>query len=278
MISFIKKILQHRWALLTLARVDLQTTVNTTKLGWLWWMLDPLIMMSIYYFMVGVVFNRGEKGYHLFALIGIVSWNFFSRCLRKVSQSIQSNRSLLINTNIPLEIFTFAPTFSQAFFAVIGFIIILIWILIESFYGAGIEFLNTAFLFSFLQSCLGILLLTFLILIFAYAIGLFFGVLIVFVPDLSKFIDYGLRAGFFLTPILYPASRVVESSKIPSWIKELYLLNPIGWIISHLRDILLYSRDFDIQKYCLFLAGGLVCAQASLKLMSLMQIKIRKYL
>lgn len=235
-------------------------------------------MMSIYYFMVGVVFNRGGDGYHLFALIGIVSWNFFSRCLRKVSTSIQSNRPLLINTNIPIEIFTFAPTFSHAFFAVIGFAIILTWILAETFLGGGAGLLSKVFLFSFLQSCLGILLLTFLILIFAYAIGLVFGVLIVFVPDVNKFIDYGLRAGFFLTPILYPASRIVESQKIPLWVKNLYQLNPMGWVISQLRDILLHSGSFDFQKYSLFLVGGLLCVQASLMLMNGMRIKISKYI
>lgn len=279
MFQYANNVLQNRWALLALTKVDLKLTVSTTKLGWIWWVLDPLIMMTIYYFMVGVVFQRGGDDYHLFALTGIVSWSFFSRSLRKVSSSISTNSSLLVNTSIPLEIFTIAPAITQCFFAVVGYTIIIVWVCIGALINSeGGVVTQLIFLFNHVIYCSQIIPLVFLILLFSYAIGLFFAIVSVFISDLSKFIDYALRGGFFLTPILYSASRVMDSERIPDILKFVYSLNPMGWIITSMRDVILEARLINFNAYILFLIVGLVFVQLAIMLLRCSKIKLSKYL
>src|SRR5690606_18530469 len=59
MFQLFKDLRQHHHALLTLFQVNVKTTVASARLGWLWWFIDPLVMMAIYYFIIHVVFQRG---------------------------------------------------------------------------------------------------------------------------------------------------------------------------------------------------------------------------
>ena len=69
MISFFHSLYRFRHALRIQIWVDLKTSVATTRLGVLWWILDPLLLMAIYYFIVMKVFNRGGEGVPFFSAL-----------------------------------------------------------------------------------------------------------------------------------------------------------------------------------------------------------------
>ncbi len=104
MIKFVREISDNFHAFSALVKVGLKDSVFSTRLGVVWWIADPIIMMSIYYFMVRVVFNRGGENYHLFALCGIVAWQFFSRALRSGSRTITNNKSMIQQVGIPVSV------------------------------------------------------------------------------------------------------------------------------------------------------------------------------
>ena len=47
MFQLLKDLRQHHHALLTLFQVNVKTTVASARLGWLWWFIDPLVMMAM---------------------------------------------------------------------------------------------------------------------------------------------------------------------------------------------------------------------------------------
>jgi lipopolysaccharide transport system permease protein len=54
------------------AYVDLKSESARSYLGMLWWILDPLMYLAIYYLVFGVVLQRGGEGFVGFLLCGLV--------------------------------------------------------------------------------------------------------------------------------------------------------------------------------------------------------------
>lgn len=280
MYTILRAIFQNKFAFWTLTVLDLKKTVVTTRLGWVWWILDPIIMMFIYYFMVVTIFHRGGPNYHFFALSGIVSWQYFTRTLKLTATSIKRNRQLISLTSMPLELYTTIPVFVQSIFALIGYAIIIIWTMFDIHFDMLLFSTNPMAAFApyieHLTYALQLFPIACVISLYAYFLGLCMGIWSVFLSDISKFVDYGLRAGFFLTPILYPASRVYDSPYIPSDLKFLYSLNPMTWAIESVRTAILDLKNIDLIQLAYFLLVGLVLCQLALFSLNALRANILK--
>ena len=261
MLQLTRTLLARRDAVAALSRVSLKTTVATTRLGWLWWILDPLVMMAIYYFMVKVVFGHGGPDYHLFALIGITAWQFFARTVQLTSTALLRNRRLITHTTVPLEVFVVEPVVIQAFFALIGLGIIIVW------HG---QMPGAAMLWLF--PVMGVVAL------FGLAAGVLLSIWVVFLPDVSKFVEYGLRAGFFITPILYSASRITGSERIPEALKAILSLNPMMWAIPRLREVILAGESVSLPGFFAWLGAGIVLLQLAVMVLRRNRQNLMKHL
>lgn len=261
MLHLARTLIGYRDAAGALFRVSLKTSVATTRLGWLWWILDPLVMMGIYYFMVKVVFGKGGPDYHLFILTGIVSWQFFAKTIQLTATTLFRNKRFLTHTTVPLEVFAVVPVMIQAFFALIGYAIIIIW------YGEPLT-VNVLYIFPVMLVMAA----------FGLAIGSVMAVWVVFLPDVGKFIDYGLRVGFFITPILYSASRITDSQRIPEFMKGVLSLNPMMWAVTQLRGVVLDGAPVDLAGYLVWLVAGLVSLQLSMVVLRMNRQNVMKHL
>lgn len=116
MVKVLKDIRDNLQALHIQFFVTLKTTVATTRLGALWWILDPLILMLLYTFVVKIVFDRGGPNYHLFALCGIVTWQSFSRSVNLCSTALTKNSQLIKQTSLPMHLYVLLPPMVQSFF------------------------------------------------------------------------------------------------------------------------------------------------------------------
>ncbi len=259
--QLIKEIRNYSHATTMMIRVELKRSVETTRLGWIYWLIDPIVMMLIYYFMVKLVFNRGGQNYHLFALCGITSWQFFTRSVTRSTAAFSSSTGLIQQIGIPLPIYVFIPSVVQTFFAVISYLIIMFW----SYQSIGIQ-------------SLALIPLIVLILLMAFGLGLFLSVALVYAQDTNNFIMYFLRAGFFLTPILYSPERVYGSDRIPGFIKAIYGLNPMAWVIPSVRNVLLDGTMYDVSTYIMLLASSLLLVQCGLLFVRRLTPKIVKSL
>ena len=56
---------------------DLRAEAERTYLGVVWWFLDPLIHISIYYFVFSVIMSRGTENFIAFLAVGVIVWRWF---------------------------------------------------------------------------------------------------------------------------------------------------------------------------------------------------------
>src|SRR6478609_7737111 len=98
---------QHRRVLGLLIMRDLKVRYAGSILGYMWTILDPLLMTGVYWFVFTVVFTRGavgEEPYILFLVLGLLSWQWFSGSVTDTSRALTSETRLVRSTRLPREI------------------------------------------------------------------------------------------------------------------------------------------------------------------------------
>lgn len=247
MIQLFQNIRRHRYALRSQFTINLKTTISSTQLGVLWWVLDPLLLMGIYYFFVKIVFERGGPQYHLFALCGIVTWQCFSRTLVLSSTALTRSAGLIRQIALPLELYVVVQPLVQSFYYCIGLGIIFFWNM------------QAASLASF-----SLLLPLCALFLFSFSLGCILSIVQVHLRDTAKFLPYLLRLGFYVTPILYAPERFLKIQAIPDICKEIYLANPILIIVTAVREILLEGQLLHVEPVLWLIGVSLILTQCAI--------------
>lgn len=75
MISNAKNLFARRDLLRTMIQSDLKTAAAESRLGWFWWMLDPLLMMLVYWVFIVIIFGRDKYApYPIFIGCALLPW------------------------------------------------------------------------------------------------------------------------------------------------------------------------------------------------------------
>lgn len=247
MLRLTKDLWENRHAMRSQFYVNTRTTVTTTKLGMLWWILDPLFLMVIYYFVFGVIFQRGTPSFHLFLLCGLVAYQFFSKSVSLCTRALIMNEGLIKQASIPMVLYLIVSPLVQSFFCIIGFTVIMVW----NYTALGLH-------------TLAIIFPVFLIILMSFAAGLFLSIVNVYIRDTEKFVTYALRFGLYLNPVLYSADMIYDNPSIPVHLKTLYALNPLVHVLIAVKDVLFRGQMFDPVPLLMILPILLVVIQIGL--------------
>jgi lipopolysaccharide transport system permease protein len=196
---------------------DLKVKYASSILGFAWSLLNPLMMMVILYFVFSNVFANSGEQFILYILIGILTWRFFSLGTTAALNSVVGKPSLVTKIYIPREILTLSAVLSCLISSMLEFAVLLPLLVLL---GVGLK--ASALFFPVL-----IVLYFFII----YGISLALASLYVYFRDLNNIWDLVIQLGFFLSPIVYPIS------KIPAGYLGPYMLNPVTAIMCMMRGI-----------------------------------------
>ncbi|MDQ4215393.1 ABC transporter permease [Microbacterium sp. ASV81] len=85
---------------------DLRVRYATSVLGYLWSVLDPLVMSAIYWFVFTVVFHRkvGAEPYIVFLISALLPWVWFNTAVGEFTRAFQKDARLIRSTAIPRSI------------------------------------------------------------------------------------------------------------------------------------------------------------------------------
>ena len=220
---------------------DIKARNSRNKLGLLWWFLDPLAMMAVFYFVVVVLFERGGENYHIFILSALMGWQTFSRSLSASANSLNSSKTLILQTNLPLSIWTVVPALVNGFFGIVGLLVL------------------SLFTYEYIGWDL-LLILPILVSqqIFAIGLGSYLAIATAKFPDTTKILTFVMRAWWFLSPVLYNEARVMESERIADWIKDIFVMNPMAAYLPAYRAIILDTDELHVERLLIWTAISLV--------------------
>jgi teichoic acid transport system permease protein len=206
---------------------QLRAQTQSTVLGSLWHLLNPIFNAALYYVVFGVLFAaRGTvDNYASFLLVGIFTFTYLTRSIQAGGRSVTSNLSLLSQINFPRAALplsaTIAETISHAF-AIAAMLAILLTL------GE-----NPAL------SWLLIIPITSLQVIFSFGLTMGFARVVFQYRDVEKLLPHVLRFWLYLSGIFFTIDHVEDYLGPSHPLTTLFKFNPAYVYISLARGALL---------------------------------------
>ena len=217
---------RHLHSLWVLTARDLRVRYATSWLGYVWSVLDPLVMSLIYWFVFTQVFQRsvGSEPYIVFLIAALLPWVWFNASVSDFTRAFQRDAKLVRSVAIPRVIW-------------VGRIIA----------SKGIEFLFATpvlvmfAVFSGAQVTWGVLWVPVAILlqtILLTGLGLILAPLCALFEDLERTTMLVLRALFYASPIIYSVGD------LPQGFVWLAVANPLAGVFSLYR-VAFFAEQWD---------------------------------
>lgn len=238
--SYLKEILKRKDLLHYLVKSGLKAEHRNSYLGYFWWLLDPLLNVLVFYFLIVIILERNadDPYFPLFLVIGLVVWRWISTTINSSSKSILRYSSIVNQVALPKALFPISFTLTQLFNFVFGLVVVAIFLL---FYGLMPDW-NVFYL----------PLIIIIQLAAHVALGLVLGYITIFVRDIENLMSYVTRLFFYASPIIWEGGRLLRSGKVPDYLTPLIEYNPVAILVTAYRDILMYHQAPD------FLALGVM--------------------
>lgn len=221
------------------AKSQLKAEVAGSYLNWVWWILDPLCFMLIYTFIFGYVFSGREQYFSIYIFIGLTMWQFFEKTLKASVKLVKHNKSIVSKVYFPKYILILSTMWVNGFKLLISFVIVALMMLIN---WVPITW-NILFVIPIL---LTLLLLTFGCSCFLLHFG-------VYVEDMANVVNIILRVVFYMTGIFYNIEK-----RIAGWGAYLNSYNPMAYLLSSMRNAVMYSTTPNLGFLALWFAVGLI--------------------
>ncbi|WP_353894457.1 ABC transporter permease [Proteinivorax hydrogeniformans] len=220
--KYIDSIIQRKDLLSYLIISGLKSKHRNTFLGYFWWLLDPLLSVFVYYFLVVIVLGRGGPDYPAFLVIGLVVFRWLKSTVSGSAKSISSKSGIITQVYLPKAILPIGESITQLINFIFGLAVIAVFLL---FYGIipGVE----------------VIWLPFIILVqllFHMAISLFMGYVCVFIRDIENIITHLMRIMRYASPVIWEADMLPEGYE---WIGT---INPFSHLLNAYRNVLMYGE------------------------------------
>lgn len=77
------------------ALADLYMEIGKSRFGLIWFVIEPIIYMGIFYVVFGVMFPQQEENFPSFLMCGLIPWRWFSEGVIRGVSSISGNANLM---------------------------------------------------------------------------------------------------------------------------------------------------------------------------------------
>ncbi|MEM7054912.1 MAG: ABC transporter permease [Pseudomonadota bacterium] len=223
---------------------DLRSRFIGSYTGWLWLLINPLLLLGAYALVFGVIFQARvpaglDVAFVVWLAIGLWPWLAFSESIVRASESMPQHSNLISKVALPRELLTLSVATSAFLLQLLGYFVVLLSV---SLMGAPIHL-------SGLPHALVILLVLYIL---ACGFGMIAAALRVFFRDLEQLLPTLLMFGFFLTPILYSPQMLPEN--LQKWI----MLNPIAGLLVDSRVALLEGKVWPSWTTAVMLLAAIV--------------------
>jgi lipopolysaccharide transport system permease protein len=216
---------RHRALVWQLARREVLSRYRASSFGLFWTVLQPLVLLGLYTFVFGVVFearwgtpleHRGDFALMLFA--GLVVYSLFAECMLRAPLLLVGNPSYVKRTVFPLEVLPWVAVGSALFHALVSLGVLLVATVVVR---GGVAWTALA-IPAVLVPCV----------LLALALGWLLASLGVYFRDLAQAVGLFTTAVLFLTPVFYPVSALPKA--VQPWVRA----NPLTIVVEELRAVL----------------------------------------
>jgi lipopolysaccharide transport system permease protein len=211
-----------------LTRRELTARYRGGVLGFLWSLVNPLLLLLVYATVFRFVFTpRADvRPYALFLFGGVLVWAFVSASLLDAAETFRANGPLLRKTTVAPEVFPAVAVGARLAHLVLGMPVLAAAIAVAAANGSVSPGASA------LQFPLVLLLLAGTV----FGLALAISALSVRFGDVRDLVGNVLTLAFFVTPVLYPVASVPERFRAFLW------LNPFAVFFAAVHESAFYFR------------------------------------
>ena len=205
---------------------DLKVKYRRSFLGYLWSLLNPLLMMGVMTLVFSYMFRFDIPNYPLYLICGQTLWTFFNESTTMAMRSVLDNGALIRKVYIPKFIFPISRVLScfvTMSFSLVAILIVMLFTKVR---------LTPAFLLFPIP--------LFFLLMFSMGIGMVLSALSVYFRDIVHLYGVLTLAWMYLTAIFYPVSV------LPAQVAAVINFNPMYVYITFFRELVLYGHIPEI--------------------------------
>jgi ABC-2 type transport system permease protein len=239
MIELVRDSIRYRELIWALALKELKLRYKRSALGFLWALLNPLLLMLVTTLVFSTLLKMSIKHYAIFVLTMILPWTFFSQSLSYAAESVVGNGDLLKKVRVAKLVFPLAAVTSNMINLLLSLIPLVLIVLA----------MGHPFYVTWLYLPVPLLALT----IFTVGATFFFAAANVYYRDVAHILQVILQVWFYITPILYTIDL------FPAKYQWIFKLNPLIFVMNGFRLSIYYGMLPQAQSVlasfvCAFLA------------------------
>jgi ABC-type polysaccharide/polyol phosphate export permease len=222
---------ERRRTLGLLVARDLKVRYAESVLGYVWTVLEPLLMALTYWFVFTKIFTGrhvGAQPYILFLIIGLLAWNWLNGVVIDSAKALSAEAKIVRSSNLVREIWVLRIVLSKFVEFVFALPVVLIFAAAYHHrigFGHALYHNGPYISWYVLAFPLGIV-LQFVLLT---GVALVLAPLSVLFNDVQRMVRILLRIGFYASPVIYGALNVPEA------VKPFFALNPLSGIFELYR-------------------------------------------
>lgn len=214
----------------TKARMSLKAEASKLYLSFLWWILEPLLFATAFYFVFSVLLQSRQENFLLFLMCAKVPYMWFSKAVTAASGSIVGSRGIISQIDIPKTIFPYAALQVSLYKELLVFLMLIMLCFYYGYY-PQIEWL-------------WLIPLLVLLYVMIAAFGLLTAILVSYADDFRMVISMTMLFLMFLSGIFFDIADIREPIR-----SYLLIFNPLAFMCDAFRKILMNKSMFDINHY-----------------------------
>lgn len=211
---------------------DLVNSYKQTVLGPIWIIINPLLSTTVFTVIFGVIAGIPTDGtpQFLFYMSGNILWSFFSSCFNRASSTFLGNARIFGKVYFPRLIMPISGIMYNLVNFFLQTAVFVALIIAYAILGANVHPNALAALTPLLVIQTALL---------GTGMGLIVSSITTKYRDLTILVSFGVSLLMYITPVVYPVSKVPESYR---W---LMLLNPVAPIVETYRYAFLGSGSLE---------------------------------
>lgn len=210
------------------AKTDLKAEVANSYLNWVWWILEPLFNMLVYYYVFGNMMGSTQEHYIVFIYSAQLMWTFFNKTLNYSTKCVRSNRDIVTKVYMPKFVLLLSNMVLNGIKLLISVLILIVLMITNKVAVNGM--------------LVWVVVVYLVMMLFTFGCSMIFLHFGVFVDDLSYAISILTSMLFFLSGIFYDVSVALPQPM--GTILATY--NPMAFFINSMRNALLYKTCPDL--------------------------------
>ena len=218
---------RHRELLVLLTRTELKVKYKGSVLGFVWSMLNPALVLGIYWAAFTAI-NRGGgiPDFAIWLFAGLLAWNLFNNASMGSTTVVVGKAGIVKKVAFPRELLALSTVGVALFLFVIQVGVLILVLAVVNL--TGHQMLPA---WNYLPA---MLLAIVALVVFTSAMSIFLSAVNVYLRDTQHLTEVALMAWFWGTPLVYPyelVSKAIAHRPYLTFLKYLYLSNPMTPIV-----------------------------------------------